>query len=63
MLNDCIGFVGPLLLNKLIRFLQQGMEHGSVFIPGPLDSIYWCCGQVANSRLFSSHFCFGLSQL
>ncbi|KAK6263781.1 hypothetical protein SCA6_019215 [Theobroma cacao] len=22
--NDCIGFGGPLLLNKLIRFLQQG---------------------------------------
>ncbi|KAJ8755380.1 hypothetical protein K2173_019178 [Erythroxylum novogranatense] len=25
--NDCIGFVGPLLLNKLIRFLQQGSLH------------------------------------
>ncbi|GLT38273.1 hypothetical protein SLA2020_125310 [Shorea laevis] len=25
--NDCIGFVGPLLLNKLIRFLQQGSGH------------------------------------
>ncbi|XP_052182316.1 ABC transporter C family member 13 isoform X3 [Diospyros lotus] len=24
VLNDCIGFVGPLLLNKLIQFLQQG---------------------------------------
>ncbi|KAF5466867.1 hypothetical protein F2P56_016750 [Juglans regia] len=24
VLNDCIGFAGPLLLNKLIRFLQQG---------------------------------------
>lgn len=22
--NDCMGFAGPLLLNKLIRFLQQG---------------------------------------
>ncbi|KAL2936590.1 ABC transporter C family member 13 [Bienertia sinuspersici] len=22
--NDCIGFAGPLLLNKLIQFLQQG---------------------------------------
>ncbi|BAT91542.1 hypothetical protein VIGAN_07014500 [Vigna angularis var. angularis] len=24
VINDCIGFVGPLLLNKLIQFLQQG---------------------------------------
>ncbi|XP_073023076.1 ABC transporter C family member 13 [Primulina eburnea] len=27
VLNDCIGFAGPLLLNKLIRFLQQGSKH------------------------------------
>ena len=29
MLNDCIGFAGPLalLLNKLFRFLQQGSGH------------------------------------
>ncbi|XP_028766437.1 ABC transporter C family member 13 isoform X1 [Neltuma alba] len=26
VVNDCIGFAGPLLLNKLIRFLQQGSE-------------------------------------
>ncbi|KAK1557413.1 hypothetical protein Q3G72_024236 [Acer saccharum] len=25
--NDCIGFAGPLLLNKLIKFLQQGSGH------------------------------------
>ncbi|EYU21738.1 hypothetical protein MIMGU_mgv1a0212501mg, partial [Erythranthe guttata] len=24
VLNDCLGFAGPLLLNKLIRFLQKG---------------------------------------
>ncbi|PON89300.1 ATP-binding cassette containing protein [Trema orientale] len=24
VLNDCVGFAGPLLLNKLIKFLQQG---------------------------------------
>ncbi|KAJ0008012.1 hypothetical protein Pint_30337 [Pistacia integerrima] len=24
VLNDCIGFAGPLLLNRLIKFLQQG---------------------------------------
>ncbi|OVA01330.1 ABC transporter [Macleaya cordata] len=27
VLNDCIGFVGPLLLNRLIWFLQQGSGH------------------------------------
>ncbi|EXB55132.1 ABC transporter C family member 13 [Morus notabilis] len=27
VLNDCVGFVGPLLLNKLIRFLDQGSGH------------------------------------
>ncbi|KAI4355833.1 hypothetical protein L6164_004569 [Bauhinia variegata] len=27
VVNDCIGFVGPLLLNKLIRFLQQGSDN------------------------------------
>ncbi|KAI4331178.1 hypothetical protein MLD38_029388 [Melastoma candidum] len=25
--NDCLGFAGPLLLNKLIRFLQNGSQH------------------------------------
>ncbi|KAG9131178.1 hypothetical protein Leryth_006037 [Lithospermum erythrorhizon] len=24
VLNDCLGFLGPLILNKLIRFLQEG---------------------------------------
>ena len=24
VINDCIGFAGPLLLNKLIKFLQEG---------------------------------------
>lgn len=27
VLNDCIGFAGPLLLNKLIRYLQKGSGH------------------------------------
>ncbi|KAL3633123.1 ABC transporter C member 13 [Castilleja foliolosa] len=27
VLNDCLGFAGPLLLNKLIRFLQQGSRN------------------------------------
>jgi hypothetical protein len=26
VINDGIGFAGPLLLNKLIKFLQQGFE-------------------------------------
>ncbi|XP_058226625.1 ABC transporter C family member 13 [Rhododendron vialii] len=26
VLNDCMGFVGPLLLNKLLQFLQQGSQ-------------------------------------
>ncbi|KAG8379711.1 hypothetical protein BUALT_Bualt07G0117400 [Buddleja alternifolia] len=33
VLNDCLGFAGPLLLNKLIRFLQKGSRNvdGYVF--------------------------------
>ncbi|KAI3894612.1 hypothetical protein MKW92_035428 [Papaver armeniacum] len=27
VVNDCLGFVGPLLLNRLIWFLQQGSGH------------------------------------
>lgn len=27
VVNDSIGFAGPLLLNKLIKFLQQGLYH------------------------------------
>ncbi|KAL6144938.1 hypothetical protein ACLB2K_055628 [Fragaria x ananassa] len=27
VLNDSVGFAGPLLLNKLIRFLQQGSQN------------------------------------
>lgn len=30
--NDCIGFCGPLLLNKLIRFLEQGSGNWIGFI-------------------------------
>jgi hypothetical protein len=29
--NDFIGFAGPLLLNKLIRFLQQGFQCLIIF--------------------------------
>ncbi|XP_059642397.1 ABC transporter C family member 13 isoform X2 [Cornus florida] len=32
VLNDCIGFAGPLLLNKLIQFLQQGSQHFDGYI-------------------------------
>ncbi|XP_031389468.1 ABC transporter C family member 13 isoform X2 [Punica granatum] len=27
VINDCIGFAGPLLLNRLIRFLERGSGH------------------------------------
>ncbi|XP_037494972.1 ABC transporter C family member 13 isoform X2 [Jatropha curcas] len=30
--NDLIGFAGPLLLNKLIRFLQQGSAHQDGYV-------------------------------
>ncbi|CAI9113865.1 OLC1v1014556C1 [Oldenlandia corymbosa var. corymbosa] len=32
VINDCLGFVGPVLLNKLIRFLQQGTGHYEGYI-------------------------------
>ncbi|XP_017229484.1 ABC transporter C family member 13 isoform X1 [Daucus carota subsp. sativus] len=32
ILNDCLGFGGPLLLNKLIRFLQEGGENFDGYI-------------------------------
>ncbi|XP_044487071.1 ABC transporter C family member 13 isoform X3 [Mangifera indica] len=32
VLNDCIGFAGPLLLNRLIKFLQQGSGHLDGFV-------------------------------
>uniref|UniRef100_A0A1D1XUS0 ABC-type xenobiotic transporter n=1 Tax=Anthurium amnicola TaxID=1678845 RepID=A0A1D1XUS0_9ARAE len=32
ILNDTVGFVGPLLLNRLIRFLQQGSGHRDGYI-------------------------------
>ncbi|XP_060205268.1 ABC transporter C family member 13 isoform X1 [Lycium barbarum] len=32
VLNDCLGFAGPLLLNKLIRFLQQGSRDYDGYI-------------------------------
>ncbi|XP_024972697.1 ABC transporter C family member 13 [Cynara cardunculus var. scolymus] len=27
VLNDCLGFAGPLLLNRLIKYLQEGSVH------------------------------------
>ncbi|KAK2986502.1 hypothetical protein RJ640_021377, partial [Escallonia rubra] len=32
VINDCIGFASPLLLNKLIRFLQQGSQNYDGYI-------------------------------
>jgi len=32
VINDCIGFAGPLLLNKLIKFLQEGYPFRYKFL-------------------------------
>ncbi|KAL9323166.1 hypothetical protein ACSQ67_011219 [Phaseolus vulgaris] len=32
VINDCIGFAGPLLLNKLIQFLQQGSANSDGYL-------------------------------
>ncbi|PQQ11274.1 hypothetical protein Pyn_02136 [Prunus yedoensis var. nudiflora] len=32
VLNDCVGFAAPLLLNKLIHFLQQGSESWDGYV-------------------------------
>ncbi|KAI5660400.1 hypothetical protein M9H77_29193 [Catharanthus roseus] len=32
VINDCLSFVGPVLLNKLIKFLQQGSNHYDGYI-------------------------------
>ncbi|KAK4790303.1 hypothetical protein SAY86_017607 [Trapa natans] len=32
IVNDCLGFAGPLLLNRLIRFLERGSGHLEGFI-------------------------------
>ena len=46
VLNDCIGFAGPLawLLNKLFRFLQQGSGHLDGYVLAMslgLTEAYW----------------------
>ncbi|CAI0420807.1 unnamed protein product [Linum tenue] len=48
--NDGLGFVGPLLLNRLIHFLQQGVLHS----PYPYTSSNSC---IMKSLLLSSCVC------
>lgn len=65
VLNDCVGFAAPLLLNKLIRFLQQGFAEfdGFLFI----DCVLWkmIYSIIDAITLFSEKYfvaCSGLSQ-
>uniref|UniRef100_A0A7N0ZU15 ABC-type xenobiotic transporter n=2 Tax=Kalanchoe fedtschenkoi TaxID=63787 RepID=A0A7N0ZU15_KALFE len=58
LLNDSIGFVGPLLLNKLIRFLQQG-SHGS---NGFIVAMGLGCVSVSKS-FFDTQYTYHLAKL
>nr|QGP74118.1 ABCC transporter [Sedum alfredii] len=58
LLNDSIGFVGPLLLNKLIRFLQQG-SHG---LDGFIFAMGLGCVSVLKSFL-DTQYTYHLSKL
>ncbi|XP_073147479.1 ABC transporter C family member 13 isoform X2 [Henckelia pumila] len=58
VLNDCIGFAGPLLLNKLIRFLQQGSKN----VDGYVLAISLGLVSVLKSFL-DTQYSFHLSQL
>ncbi|GFP93552.1 ABC transporter c family member 13 [Phtheirospermum japonicum] len=58
VLNDCLGFAGPLLLNKLIRFLQQGARN----VDGYVLAI--SLGLVSTLKSFlDTQYSFRLSQL
>lgn len=58
VLNDCVGFAGPLLLNKLIRFLQQGSKN----IDGYVLAI--CLGLVSILKsVLDTQYTFHLSRL
>ncbi|XP_027928770.1 ABC transporter C family member 13 isoform X1 [Vigna unguiculata] len=58
VINDCIGFVGPLLLNKLIQFLQQG----SVNVDGYLLALSLGLTSIIKSFL-DTQYTFHLSKL
>ncbi|XP_011073322.1 ABC transporter C family member 13 [Sesamum indicum] len=58
VLNDCLGFAGPLLLNKLIRFLQQGSRS----VDGYVLAISLGLVSVLKSFL-DTQYSFRLSQL
>ncbi|XP_070660846.1 ABC transporter C family member 13 isoform X3 [Malus domestica] len=58
VLNDSVGFAGPLLLNKLIRFLQQGSKN----IDGYVLAI--CLGLVSILKsVLDTQYTFHLSRL
>ncbi|KAI3455227.1 hypothetical protein Pfo_011890 [Paulownia fortunei] len=58
VINDCLGFAGPLLLNKLIRFLQQGARN----VDGYVLAISLGLVSVLKSFL-DTQYSFRLSQL
>ncbi|XP_019436154.1 PREDICTED: ABC transporter C family member 13 isoform X3 [Lupinus angustifolius] len=58
MINDCIGFAGPLLLNKLIKSLQQG----SVSVDGYLLAMSMGLTSIIKSFL-DTQYTFHLSKL
>ncbi|XP_020232218.1 ABC transporter C family member 13 isoform X4 [Cajanus cajan] len=58
VINDCIGFAGPLLLNKLIQFLQQG----SVNLDGYLLALSLGLTSIIKSFL-DTQYTFHLSKL
>ncbi|XP_027340067.1 ABC transporter C family member 13 isoform X3 [Abrus precatorius] len=58
VINDCMGFVGPMLLNKLIQFLQQG----SVNLDGYLLALSLGLTSIIKSFL-DTQYSFHLSKL
>ncbi|KAK6147863.1 hypothetical protein DH2020_018775 [Rehmannia glutinosa] len=58
VLNDCLGFAGPLLLNRLIHFLQQGARN----VDGYVLAISLGLVSVLKSFL-DTQYTFRLSQL
>ncbi|CAL5361622.1 unnamed protein product [Camellia sinensis] len=69
VLNDCMGFVGPLLLNQLLQFLQQGVmvqfkkaKKGSQHLDGYILAISLGLTSVLKSFL-DTQYTFHLSKL
>ncbi|XP_023761858.1 ABC transporter C family member 13 [Lactuca sativa] len=58
VLNDCLGFAGPLLLNKLIKYLQEGSGN----LDGYILAISLGLTSILKSFL-DTQYTFGLSKL